>query len=82
MITIIEEHGHCKIEIECLRRHIETLNKEIDKRDQKIDSLISDIKKKDEKIAQLEKGLLIQVIENVFYYLYFEDSKLLNFYKT
>ena len=65
MITIIEEHGRCKIEIECLRRHIETLNKEIEKRDQKIDSLISDIKKKmDEKIPQLEKALL-QVIMNV-----------------
>jgi hypothetical protein len=65
LITIIEEHGHCKIEIECLRRHIETLNKEIEKRDQKIGSLISDFKKKmDEKIPQFEKGLL-QVTMNV-----------------
>ena len=65
MITIIEEHGHCKIEIECLRRHIETLNKEIERRDQKIGSLISDFKKKmDEKIHQFEKGLL-QVTMNV-----------------
>ena len=65
MITIVEEHGHCKIEIECLRRHIETLNKEIEKRDQNIGSLISDFKKKmDEKILQLEKELL-QVTLNV-----------------
>ena len=63
---IIEEHDHCEIDIERLRKHIETLSIEIDKKEKKMDSLISDIKKKDEKIAQLEKGLQIQVIENVF----------------
>ena len=65
MIRIIEEHDHCEIDIERLRKHIETLSIESDKTEKK-GSLISDIKKKDEKIAQLEKGLQIQVIENVF----------------
>ena len=62
MITIIEEHGHCKIEIECLRKHIETLTMEIDKKDKKIDC--SHNTKNDEKFTQIEKELL-QVTMNV-----------------
>ena len=78
MIIVNEELDNCKIEIERLRTHIETLNMESDNKDKKMASLIADNEEK--KIAKIEKFL--QVIENVYHYLYFENSKHLNFYKT
>ena len=60
LIKVNEEHANCKIEIQRLRTHIETLKMESDNKDKKMVSLIAD---NEEKIARIQK--VLQVIETV-----------------
>ncbi len=60
LIKVNEEHSNCKIEIQRLRTHTETLKMESDNKDKKMVSLIAD---NEEKIARIQK--VLQVIETV-----------------